>query len=407
MLRRLRLLVVMTGVAGLLLAACGDDDTGSDAAAGGGSGSQPTVVVTTNILGDVVEAFAGDQVDVVTIMPVGADPHDFQASAQQANQMREADAMIVNGAGFEEGLVDVIDAATDDGVPTHEAMSSVDTVEFGEGGHDHDDHGDEDHSDEDHSDEDHSDDDHSEEDHSDEGDHDHDEEGALGSFDVSLASVSQEDSDDHDDEDHGDEDHGDEDHEDHADEDHDDHGHDHDGDDPHFFTDPARMADAVDGIADFLVDTVDGIDADALRTSADDYIGSLEDLDAEVESVLADLDDDQRVLVTNHEVFGYFADRYDFEVVGTVIPSGSTADGADAGALAELAELVEDEGVPAIFADTSSNNELADTLAAEVGGEVAVVELFTESLGEAGSRGGTYLEMVQTNAERIADALAG
>ncbi len=337
MLRRLRLLVLLIGVAGLFLAGCGDDDSGADGDAGD---DRPTVVVTTNILGDVVEAFAGDQVDVVTIMPVGADPHDFQASAQQANQMREADALIVNGAGFEEGLVDVIDAATGDGTPTYEAISAVETIEFGTAGHDHD------HADE-------------EEGHSEEEDHDHD----------------------HDE-------------------------HDHEGEDPHFFTDPARMALAVDGMADFLVERVEGIDGAALRTAADDYIGELEALDGDVEEILAGLADEQRVLVTNHEVFGYFADRYDFEVIGTVIPGGSTTDGASAGELAELAEVVEAEGVPAIFADTSSANELADTLAAEVG-DIAVVELFTESLGDDGSGGGTYLEMVRTNAERIADALAG
>ena len=368
MLRRLRLLVVLIGVAGLLLAACGDDDTSStDTGAGDDGGSQPTVVVTTNVLGDVVEAFAGDQFEVVTIMPPGADPHEFQASAQQANQMREADAMIVNGGDYEEGLVDVIDAATDDGTPTYEAISAVGTIEFGEGGHDHED--------EDH--------DHEGEDHADDEDHDHEGE-------------------DHaEDDDHADED------EDHAEDGDDDHEHDHEGDDPHFFTDPVRMALAVDGMADFLIDTVDGIDAEALRASADAYIDELEALDADVESALASIADERRILITNHEVFGYFADRYDFEVVGTVIPSGSTADGADAGALAELAELIEAEGVPAIFADTSSSNELADTLAAEVGGDVAVVELFTESLGEAESGGATYLEMVRTNAERIAAALAG
>ena len=53
------------------------------------------------------------------------------------------------------------------------------------------------------------------------------------------------------------------------------------------------------------------------------------------------------MLITNHEVFGYFADRYGFEVAGAIIPSGSTLDGTSAGDLAELAELITDEGVPA------------------------------------------------------------
>jgi zinc/manganese transport system substrate-binding protein len=123
-----------------------------------------------------------------------------------------------------------------------------------------------------------------------------------------------------------------------------------------------------------------------------------------VEATLAPVAAEDRVLVTNHEVFGYFADRYGFEVLGTVIPSGTTGEGASAADLAELVQVVEDAGVPAIFADTSSPARLADALAAEVG-DVEVVELFSESLGEPGSGGETYLEMARTNAERIADAL--
>ena len=298
---------------GLLLAACGDGDGSAGSAE---SGDQPTVVATTSILGDVLEHVAGDQVDVVTIMPVGADPHSFQASARQANQMREADALVVNGAGFEEGLGDIIDSAAADGTPTFEAVSAVEPLDPDEASHDH------------------------------------------------------------------------------------------DGQDPHFFTDPARMAESVDAMAEFLVENVDGVDAAALRASADDYITELESLDREIEQLLADIPEDRRVLVTNHEVFGHFAERYGFEVVGTVVPSGSTADGASAGALADLAEVVAEEGVPAIFADTSSSDELADTLAGEVGGDVEVVELFSESLGDESSGGATYVEMMRTNAERIAEALS-
>ncbi len=342
------------------------DETSVDA-----SGDVSTVVVTTNILGDVVSSMVGGAVEVVTIMPVGADPHDFSPSAQQIAQMGDADALIVNGASFEEGLLDVIESAEDDGVLVYEAISAVSTIEYGEDGHDDHGHGDE---------------------------HDHDDEDEH------------KDDEDHDEHDHDDEEgHDDEDEHDHDDEeghdDHDDHeGHDHSGEDPHFFTDPARMAVAADGILDFLVDNLDGVDTAALTESGEAYIAELEAIDAEIESTLARLSEDQRVLITNHEVYGYFADRYDFEVVGVVIPGGSTSDSVDAQALAELAETIEDEGVPAIFSDTSSSDELIETLAAEVG-DIDIVELFTESLGDAGSGGETYLEMVQSNAERIASAL--
>ena len=341
--------VALIAVFSLLAASCGGSDdaavtTGAsqaDAVTSAQSDERPVVAVTTNILGDVVEQMVGDYVDVVTIMPVGADPHDFQASAQQIAQLGDAAVLIVNGADFEEGLIDVIESVEADGTPVFEAISAVSTIEFGEGSHD-DGH---------------------------EGEEDHDDDGHEGE------------------------------------EDHDD-GHDHEGADPHFFTDPARMADAAAAILGYLTANLDGVDVDAMHASANEYIAQLESLDTEVAETFANLTDDQRVLVTNHEVFGYFADRYDFEVVGAVIPSGSTADGASAQALAELAELIVAEGVPVIFADSSSSDELVQTLATEVG-NIDVVELYSESLGEAGSDGATYIDMVRSNAERIATALAG
>ena len=61
--------------------------------------------------------------------------------------------------------------------------------------------------------------------------------------------------------------------------------------------------------------------------------------------------------------------------------------------------------MPAIFAETSSSADLAEALADEVG-DVEVVELFAESLGDEGSGAETYVDMQRTNAERIAEALA-
>lgn len=320
-------------LAGLVMVAAGcgssEGDGGGGAAGSGGEG-RPTIVVTTNILGDVVGELVGAQAEVVTIMPVGADPHEFQASAQEVDRLLEADALIVNGGGFEEGLLDVIESAHDAGVPTFEATSAVETIEWVGGGHDH--------------------------------------EGETG-----------------DEADHEDE---------HQDE----------GVDPHFFTDPSRMAAVVRGLSVFLQDVVEGLDHEALAVAVDDYAAELEALDAEVEDLVAAVPVERRVLVTNHEVFGYFADRYGFEVVGAVIPGGTTVESASAGELVELAEIIEHEGVPAIFADTSSSSDLAVTLAAEVGG-VNVVELYSESLGEEGSAGETYLGMVRANAFRISEAL--
>jgi zinc/manganese transport system substrate-binding protein len=214
-------------VFGAGVAACGSDDGGS--ADGGG---RPTVVVTTNILGDVVSSVVGDLAAVEVIMPLGADPHDFAPSARQAAAMEEADLLVINGAGFEEGMLGVIDSVTDSGTTV---FAFADEVDLLEGGHDHahdDEHGDE----ESHADE---------ETHADE----------AGGFD------------------------------------------------PHLWTDPSRIIAGVTALSTALA-ALDGIDAASIEERTGDYLAELEALDGEIESLLAGVPDEQRILVTNHEVFG-------------------------------------------------------------------------------------------------------
>ena len=331
-------------VISLVLTGCGDDNNSESAS----SANKPSIVVTTNILGDVVTNMVGDSFNVEVIMPPGSDPHDFQASAQQVQKMMEADLLIVNGANFEEGMLDVIENAESDGVMIFEAISVVSQLE---GSDDHGDHGGHD----DH-------DDH-------EGHDDHDEEG----------------------------------HDDHDEEGHDDHeGHDHGGIDPHFFTDPARMAVVAEGLSEFLVANFP--DIGGFASTANDYVQQLRDLDADVEEILSVIGNNERVLVTNHAVFAYFADRYSFTVLGEIIPSSSTLASASAQQLTSLAEEIKENNVKAIFADASSSDALAQTLAAEVEG-VEVINLYTESLGDPGSSGESYIDMVRFNAQAIASAL--
>ena len=202
----------------------------------------------------------------------------------------------------------------------------------------------------------------------------------------------------------GSDDHGHDDHEGH--DDHDDHeGHDHGGIDPHFFTDPARMAVVVEELSEFLVANFPNVDQGFVST-ANDYAQELIDLDEEVNEILSEIPQEGKVLVTNHAVFAYFADSYGFEILGEIIPSASTLSSANAQQLASLADELSSNSVKAIFADASASDTLARTLAAEVGG-IEVITLFTESLGEPGSSGANYIEMVKFNAQAIASGLVG
>ena len=359
------LVTVFVAVLSLFASACSSSDSSSNAGSSSSASSSsssssdssssdsssneevsletPLIVVTTNILGDVVTSMVGDLFEVETIMPPGADPHVFQASAQQVNLMMEADLLVVNGANFEEGLLDVIESVESDGVMVVEAISFVEVIES-DGHDDHDDHD------------------------------DHDEEG-------------------HDD------------HDDHDEEGHDDHAHhDHGGVDPHFFTDPARMASVVGGFTAFLVENFPDVDQESLLANSNAYLSELNSLDSEVEEMLSSIPEGSRKLITNHSVFAYFADRYDFEILGSIIQSSSTLDSASAKDLADLVSVIEDENVSAIFADAATSDALAQVLAEEAG-NIEVITLFTESLGEAGSVGSTYLDMVRTNGELITGGL--
>jgi zinc/manganese transport system substrate-binding protein len=85
-------------------------------AADGDTDDRPLVIATTTILGDIVTQTAGAAVQVEVLMPVGADPHDFAISARQAAHLRDASLVVANGVGLEEALLDVIDAAEQDGI---------------------------------------------------------------------------------------------------------------------------------------------------------------------------------------------------------------------------------------------------------------------------------------------------
>lgn len=284
----------MRAVLTLVATAVAATACGGDVGGGGGTGSDTTIVVTTSVLGDVVDqVVTDDAVDIEIVMPRGADPHEFAASARQAEAIAEADLVVANGAGFEHGLEATLESAG-------RTFAFADHVELLDG-------------------------------------------------------------------------------------------------DAHFWTDPTRMATAVESLGEELDDL--GIDHDAAA-----YIDQLEILDAEIEALLAPVPAADRVLVTNHEVLGSFADRYGFVVVGTVIPAATTGAAPSAGDVEDLAEVIEEHSVPAIFGETTSSASVAEALAESVG-DVEIVTLHTESLGEDGSGADTYIEMQRTNAALIVEAL--
>ena len=371
--RHRRAPVLLLAVLGLILAACGAEaDPEPEAAAetdveeteeeevddAADEGDRLQIVATTSILGDIAATLAQDDAEVTVLMPPGVDPHGYEPSASDGRVLREADLIIANGLQLEENLVSVLEAVEEEGGNILSLAEQLDPIEFDWDGPGHS-HGDDEHDDA------HEDDDHG---HS------------------------------NDDDDHG-----------HTDED--DHGHSHGEEDPHFWFDPLRTADGVALIAEAIAEVDDHLDAEEWMERADAYAQELEELDAEMVAMFDTIPSGNRTLVTNHDALGYLAVRYDFEVVGTVVPGASTQAEADSRSFAELVETVERAGVEVVFAENTDSTVLAEQLASEVVGrsdlEVEVVRIYTDALGEEGSGADTYTGLLRTTSTLITEALGG
>jgi zinc/manganese transport system substrate-binding protein len=227
----LRTRLIIGRLLSLTLSACGTD--------AGGRSDDIQIVVSTTVLGDVVANVTGPDASVVILMPTGADPHDYQASARQVAALNQADIVFVNGLGLEAALDDVLESAAADGANILEVAPLLEPLPFGDG----------------------------------------------------------------------------------------------DSDDPHVWMDPTRMAKAATIIAQSLTSLDDSVD---WKSRADAYGTRLDATDKEIEGILAAIPERDRKLVTNHDSLAYLADRYDFVVVGTVVPGGSTLGDPSSEELAQL-----------------------------------------------------------------------
>ena len=274
------------------------------------AGEPLAAVATTGIIADLVRQVGGPRVEVESILPANADPHDFEPAPEDLVTVAEADIIFRHGLrldGWAEGLLE--NAGTEAPVVvTTEGISPLasDEDEFAEG-------------------------------------------------------------------------------------------------DPHVWFDPSRVAMMVATIAGALTD-VDPDGAATYQARADAYRAQLTDLDATIRAAIATIPSERRKLVTNHDALGYYADRYGLTIVGTVIPGLETTAEPSAQEIAELLDVIEREGVPAIFAENTASAELAEELADEAGIEI-VDDLYTDSLGDPSSGADTYLGLMRTDTILIVEAL--
>ena len=175
--------------------------------------------------------------------------------------------------------------------------------------------------------------------------------------------------------------------------------------DPHWWQDPRNAILAVEAIRDALIEA-DPDGRQAYERNARAYISELRALDDEIERCMQRVPPDKRKLVTTHDALGYFAERYDVEVIGSVIPSLSTQAQPSAADVDALVEQIEDEGVEAIFPEAAVSQRLERAISRESGAEVGG-ELWTDSLGGDESGAETYLDAMRANASTLAEGMSG
>jgi ABC-type Zn uptake system ZnuABC Zn-binding protein ZnuA len=176
--------------------------------------------------------------------------------------------------------------------------------------------------------------------------------------------------------------------------------------DPHIWQSPGnaeRMAANIErGLA-----AADPSAAAAFRANLAAYTGQLRALDAEVQRQVDSLAN--RKVVTDHDAFGYYLDRYRLELVGSVIPSFDSSAELSGRDIRDLVARIRATGVRAIFTETSLPAKAAETIGREAGVRVVAGEdaLYGDSLGPPGSDGDTYLKMIRHNTATIVGNLSG
>jgi ABC-type Zn uptake system ZnuABC Zn-binding protein ZnuA len=190
------------------------------------------------------------------------------------------------------------------------------------------------------------------------------------------------------------------------------HDHDHEGEahdhehgefDPHIWHNPNNALVMVTKIRDALI-AADPTNAATYTANATTYTAELTTLDAYIREQVATIPAANRILVTSHDTFGYFAAEYGFEVLNVLGSISTEAADPSAGDIAELIAAIQASGVPAVFTENITNPALVEQVALEAGVLVAPT-LYTDALGAGGTAGDTYLKMLRYNIDTMVQAL--
>ena len=175
--------------------------------------------------------------------------------------------------------------------------------------------------------------------------------------------------------------------------------------DPHWWQDPRNTVRAVERIEDAFA-SADPAGRTAYAEAAAAYAGRVRALDTAIARCMEAIPAERRKLVTNHDAFGYFTERYDVEVLGSIVPALSTAAQPSAGDVRRLVEAIRREEVTTIFPESAVSQRLEQAVADEAGARVGPA-LYADTLGPEGSPGATYLGALRHDAAAMAEGFGG
>lgn len=185
-------------------------------------------------------------------------------------------------------------------------------------------------------------------------------------------------------------------------------GHEHGEHDPHIWQSPVNAKIMSRNIEQAFAEA-DPENEAAYEKNLKAYEKKLDELDADIERQIATIPKEQRKVVTNHDAFGYYLDRYGLTFVGSIIPSLDTSAELSGRQLDTLVAKIEKENVRAVFSESSLSPKTAEAIGSRAGVKVVAGEdsLYGDSLGPKGSDADTYLAMMEHNTETIVGGLRG
>jgi ABC-type Zn uptake system ZnuABC Zn-binding protein ZnuA len=173
--------------------------------------------------------------------------------------------------------------------------------------------------------------------------------------------------------------------------------------DPHFWMNPLLVKTYVANILEGLIQ-IDPADESLFRKNAAAYLSELDQLDQWILTQVALIAPEQRLLVTDHDDLGYFADRYGFRIIGAILPGVSPDAEPSASQMAALIDQIRATHAKAIFLDAGANTQMADQISQETGCRV-VTGLYLHSLTPPGGAASTYLDLMKYDVPLIVEAL--